>query len=130
MASFNEMTTPVKRLVKLYVESARLNVVEKLTRFLTGVAIALICTLFVIICLAFVSFGIVVELKTVVPSYAAYLIVGGFYLLLIAGLIIFKRTLLLNPIARFLSKLILDPPAESCRNAEQETQPTNNDEHE
>lgn len=110
MQQLNDFSNQIKRLVGLYIEDARLNLTEKLTRILSGVAIAFICILFMVICLAFLSIGIVAELKTVMSPPVAYLIVAGFYVVLILALIIFKRTLLLNPIARFLSRIILKAP--------------------
>lgn len=110
MEAFKEYISPFQRIAKLYIQSGKLTATEALTQILAAAAIALICLFFVIISLAFVSYGVIAALSQHMPPTWAYIIVGGFYLLLIALLIIFKRTLIVNPIARFLSKIILDEP--------------------
>lgn len=112
MTRIDQFTISLCRLGKLYIESARIGLTEKLTRLLTGIAIALVVLLFVIICLAFISIGVASEISDALSPAAAYLIVSGFYILLIVILISFKRTLVINPIARFLSKIIFDAPTD------------------
>lgn len=110
MENFKEITKPFQRLAKLYIESGRLSLTEALTRILAAALITFVCLLLVIIALSFVSYGVIVTLSDSLSSTWAYVIVGGFYLLIIALLVIFKRTLVINPIARFLSKVLLDAP--------------------
>lgn len=120
MGDINELKKPIERLTKLYAENARLSLTEKMTRVLSGAAIALICTLFLIICLAFISIGMVAELKTVMSPVASYFIVGGFYVILMALLIIFRRAWLMNPVSRFISKIMMTPPVESPQTTDNE----------
>lgn len=110
MESFKEYISPFQRIVKLYIHSGKLTLTEVLTQIMAAIVIAAVCLLFVIIALAFVSYGVIDALSQSMPVVWAYLIVGGFYMLLIALMIVFKRTLIINPIARFLSKTILDAP--------------------
>lgn len=110
MEAFKGILTPFQRIAKLYINSGKLTVTEVLTQILTAVAITFVCLLFVIIALAFVSYGVIAALSQHMATIWAYLIVGGFYMMLIALMIVFKRTLIINPIARFLSKIILDAP--------------------
>lgn len=110
MESFKEYISPFQRIAKLYIHSGKLTLTEVLTQIMAAIVIASICLLFVIIALAFVSYGVIDALSQHMASAWAYLIVGGFYIVLIALMIVFKRTLIINPIARFLSKTILDAP--------------------
>ncbi|RXE70978.1 hypothetical protein ED352_07455 [Muribaculaceae bacterium Isolate-002 (NCI)] len=110
MEAFKGYFAPFQRIAKLYIHSGKLSLAEVLTQLLAAIAIAFVCLLFVIISLAFVSYGVIEALSQHMATTWAYLIVGGFYLLLIILMIIFKRTIIINPIARFLSKIILDAP--------------------
>lgn len=110
MGQINDYISPFKRLAKLYIESGKLSLTEALTRILAGALITFVCLALVIICLAFISFGVIDALSQGLGQIWAYLIVGGFYLLLILMMIVFRRTLIINPIARFLSRIILDTP--------------------
>ncbi|MBD5258293.1 MAG: phage holin family protein [Barnesiella sp.] len=110
MGQINDYISPFKRLANLYIESGKLSLTEALTMILAGALITFVCLLFVIISLAFISFGVIDALAAGLGLIWAYLIVGGFYLLLIIMMIVFRRTLVINPIARFLSKIILDTP--------------------
>lgn len=104
-----EIVSSVRNLIKLYIENGRLSLTDILTQLLSGFIIALVCILFAIMALGFISYGVIGALSASMPIVWAYTIVAGFYILLIAILIIFKRTLLINPIARFLSKIIMKP---------------------
>ncbi|MDE6200091.1 MAG: phage holin family protein, partial [Muribaculaceae bacterium] len=96
MEAFKGYFSPFQRIAKLYIHSGKLTVTEVLTQILTAVAITFVCLLFVIISLAFVSYGVIEALSQHMASTWAYLIVGGFYLLLIVLMIIFRRTLIIN----------------------------------
>lgn len=110
MEAFKEYLSPFQKIVKLYIQSGKLTLTEVLTRILTAIVITAVCLLFAVIALAFVSYGVISALSQSMAPVWAYLIVGGFYLLIIMLIIVFKRTLIINPIARFLSKIILDAP--------------------
>lgn len=110
--NYKEYLQPFQRIARLYIQSGKLTLTEVLTRLLAASLIAFVCILFVIIALTFVSYGVVGALSKSMPLTWACLIVGGFYFLIIVLMIVFKRTLIVNPIARFLSKIILDVPDE------------------
>ncbi|MCC8176164.1 MAG: phage holin family protein [Bacteroidales bacterium] len=107
---FQQTWTMVTRLGRLYVESARLMVAEKLSRLLSGIALAMISFILGICFLVFVSLCVGRVLTELLPDYWSYLIIGGFYLLLIALLVVFRQSLLVNPIARFISRIVVEPP--------------------
>lgn len=105
-----EIISSVRNLIKLYIENGRLSLTDILTQLMSGFIIALVCILFAVMALGFISYGIIGALSASMPIVWAYIIVAGFYMFLIAILIIFKRTLLINPIARFISKIIMKAP--------------------
>lgn len=110
MEAAKEYFKPFQRLAKLYIQTGKLTLTEVLTRILAGALIAFVCLLFAIISLTFISYGVINTLTQTMSMTWACLIVGGFYLFIIILMIVFKRTLIINPIARFLSKIIIDAP--------------------
>lgn len=106
------ITTTVGRYVRLLLEDARLSAAEKLTRLLAAVALAAILIIFGTVALLFVSLGVSQLLAESMNEMWAYLIVAAFYVVAFAVLILARRTLLVDPIARFVSKLILPPPSD------------------
>lgn len=108
-AAYRRLYEEVKRLVGLEVENARLMLTEKLTLLLgrvTLVAVAFVLSACVII---FLSMSISDLLLESLTPWATYLIVAGFYALLICILALFRRQLIVDPIARYLSQVLLDP---------------------
>lgn len=114
MEAAKEYLKPFQRLAKLYIQTGKLTLTEVLTRILAGALIAFVCLLFAIISLTFISYGVINNLTQTMSMTWACLIVVGFYLFIIILMIVFKRTLIINPIARFLSKIIIDAP-DSCK---------------
>ena len=108
-AAYRRLYEEVKRLVGLEVENARLMLTEKLTLLLgrvTLVAVGFVLSACVII---FLSMSISDLLLESLTPWATYLIVAGFYALLICILALFRRQLIIDPIARYLSLVLLDP---------------------
>ena len=56
----------------------------------------------------YLSFALVYLLEPLVGIVGSYAIVGAVFLLLIAIVILFKKKLILVPITRFISKVLLD----------------------
>lgn len=63
-----------------------------------------------IVCLVFVSIGIGHLLATSIAPHLAYLIVAAFYLILFVTVIAMRRKLFVDPIARFMSRLLVEEP--------------------
>ncbi len=91
-----------KRLISLYIENVKLTAAEKLTVLL------LVALVFGIFMLAFLSGACIELLALVLPAWASYAILGGFFLLLVVLVIAFRKHIIVNPIARFVSRLVFD----------------------
>ena len=100
----------VKRLVTLHLDYARLTATEKLTIILSTVAIYALVVIFATLSLVFLTLGVGHLLATTIAPHFAYLIVAGFYVVVLGVLILFRKAIFVNPIARFLSKLFINPP--------------------
>ncbi len=102
--------TLLKRLARLYMSNLRLGLAEKLTLLLSGIATAVIAFVLGLCGLVFVTLSVSSALSSVLPGYWSHLIIGLFYLALIAVVVIFRTYILVNPIARFVSKIIVEKP--------------------
>ena len=109
----------VKRLLGLYVENVRLKATEKVTILLAAIAFYGVIMAMGLVCLVFVSIGIGHLLATTLAPHMAYLIVAAFYFILFVICIAMRRRLFIDPIAHFMSRLLVEMPAEereaNCR---------------
>ena len=96
------------RYLTLNIENARLSLTERLTILLSSVAFFLIA----LIAVVFFTSAIGHMLEGSMAIEWVYSIIGAIYLSIVAVLFLLRRKLLLDPICRFLSKLIAEPPAE------------------
>lgn len=119
--TFSSITSGISKYVSLLVEDTKLNVAEKLTRLLSAVALCSLLTIIVTVALVFISIAVGLALSHAFSPLWAFFCVAAFYVVLLAVLIIFRRSLLVNPIARFISVLLLDPPQEKTAKDAQST---------
>ena len=103
-------TETVSQYIKLYLEDARLTLAEKLIRLLSAVALCSILLILGIVALVFVSVGVAIMLATSLDPLWALIIVASFYIVVLVLLVVFRNALLVNPISRFISRLILKAP--------------------
>lgn len=103
----------ISRYVKLLVEDTRLGLAEKLTRLLSAIAVSATMVILALVAMVFISIGVGYVLMPVLSPVWAFLIVAAFYIILIGVLIIFKRQLVVDPIARFISSLLVEPPVKT-----------------
>ena len=119
--------TDVKQIGQLYVEDLRLKATEKLAIFLATVAFYAVILLLGLVLLIFVSLGVGHLLATTIAPHWAYLLVAAFYLLLMVLIIVFKRRIFGDPIARFLSLLFIDDPNEKRQESDKNSKTDNPD---
>ncbi len=94
--------------VKLEVEYAKLTVAEKFTVLLSAMIIGAICLLMGMVVLILLSLSLVELFKMMMVPALAYLAVSGIICLLILVLYLLRNPLLLNPIARFITRLLIN----------------------
>lgn len=107
--AYRRIYDEVRRLVSLEVEDSKLMLTEKLTLLLgrvTLVAVAFVLSACVVI---FLSMSISDLLLKSFSPWLTYLIVALFYAVLVGVVALFRRQLIVDPIARYISKVILDP---------------------
>lgn len=103
----------LKKLLGLRVEQVRLTVAERLTIFLVGVISFLLLLILGAFILAFLSNALVDLLTEAIPAWTASLILAGVYLAVTVIVYIFRKQLIIRPVARFVSRLILEPPKDT-----------------
>lgn len=98
-----------KRLMNLEIENVRLLVTEKLTLLLGRVTLVAVTFVIATCALIFLTMSAADFLLQELPPRWTYMIVGGFYVLLVVIAAVCRRQLIVDPIARYLSRVILDP---------------------
>lgn len=117
-SSFSTLWQMVRRLGRLYMSKVRLDLSDKLSRLLSGVALTLIVLILGICVMVFVTLALSAWLTDVLPDYWSYLIIGGFYIVLILLLIALRGPILVNPITRFISRIIVESPQDNVTDDE------------
>ena len=97
---------------KLYLENLKLLSIEKSTVLFGHAALAGVLAVLAIIAFFFISLALVFLLAQVLPLMWCFLIMGGVYVIGGIVAIIFRNTLFINPICRFMTRLFLAPPPE------------------
>ncbi len=107
--SYQRLLRECKRLVNLEVENAKLALAEKLTLLLGRIALTASCFVIAACVVIFLSMSIADLLLRSLEPWATYMIVAGFYSLLIIIVIACRRTLIIDPIARYITLVLLSP---------------------
>lgn len=100
----------IQRLGMLYFEKARLQTAEKITILLSTIAFTAVMLALIVIFLAFVCIGVGHLLASTIAPHWAYMIVAGFYLIVILVAVALRRPIFIDPIARFMSRLLVEAP--------------------
>lgn len=111
-SNFKRLYSIALKFATLHLDYARLSAAEKLTVLLSTIALYALIVILGMITLVFVSIGVGQWLAATIAPYTAYLFVSCFYLLLLIVLIVFRKQIIFNPAARFISKLFLKTPEE------------------
>lgn len=99
----NELLAEVKTYAQAEYDFARLRVVDKLSFFIGSLLLTLCLILVAFAVFAFIAVAAVFILANYMPAWAACLIMGAIYLILIPILLICSKPLFVNPIIKKLS---------------------------
>lgn len=102
----------LQRYITVQIDYARLTSAEKLTILLSTVAFYATAVCVGTLVLIFISVGVGHLLASTVAKEAAYLYVAAFYLVVFVLLLIFRRRIFVDPICRFITRLLINPPKE------------------
>lgn len=104
----------------LYAENLKLLSIEKATVLMGNAALAGVLAVLAIIAFFFISLALVFLLAQVLPVTWSFMIMGGIYVIIAIVAIIFRNSLFLNPISRFLTRLFMAPPKEAVQQLKQD----------
>lgn len=107
---YSAMFELLKRFLNLKVENARLTVAERMTLLLSGFMFYMIVILLAVCIVGFLSISLAQYLSVSLSEYWAYMIVAGIYVMFVLLVIVLRKPLIVNPIARFMSQLVVEPP--------------------
>lgn len=108
--SVSSLAESLKKLGKAYMENARYTAAEKTTILISASVVFMMVYLLAIIILVFLVLGLAEALALSLSPYWVYFGVSGLFTILVAALFALRVKLIYNPVARFISKLFLEPP--------------------
>lgn len=105
--TYSRMRQQATDATRLYIRLARLTLAEKITVFLTAAAVAVGVFIFAVIFLFFLSIAVAHWLAPALGLAWSYALISFLFLIFIALLFIFRKAMIMNPISRFISRLLL-----------------------
>jgi hypothetical protein len=103
-----QLVEVLKHYIGLQSEYVRLDVIEKVVRLLTAVAVILVFSLLLIIALIYFSFAAAYLIAPMIHSIAgAFAIIGAFYVVLLILFILCRHRLVERPLVRFLANMLM-----------------------
>lgn len=105
--SFARLWEQIKDYGTMKFEYCKLTVAEKVSMLITAISLALLIGALCVVALFFVSMALVYWIAMGVGYGWAFAIMAGVYLLVLVVVILLRKQLILNPVCRFVSKLIL-----------------------
>lgn len=106
-SQINLLWNELRETVKLNIDYAKLTAAEKVTVLLSTIAFALVAFVVASTIIFFISLGLVLLLSKSIGMFGACMIMAGVYAVLLVAAFLLRRTLLINPVARFVSHLII-----------------------
>lgn len=105
---YTELWDEVKKYLTLQIDYAKLTAVEKLVVLLSAIALATVLMILGACVMFYLSFAIVYMLVDAIGCvWGAYLIVSGLFVVLAIVVFALRKQLILDPVAKFLTKLFL-----------------------
>ena len=105
-----ELITQSVNWAKLEVEYLKLTAAEKIIIILSMSVIGVVILLFLLPAILMFLFALAQVFIGFMPVAVAYVTVGGIVLLFLGVLVLFRKPLVFNPVAKFISKVLLDHP--------------------
>lgn len=106
--TIGQLVEVIKHYVGLQNEYLRLDVIEKVVRLITALAIAAVTFLIIIIIFIYLSFAAAYAMAPYLGYPAAFLIVAAFYILVFLLFLAFRKSWVEKPLVRFLASLLME----------------------
>lgn len=108
-SKYNELLESAKRYLNTRYDLLLLSLLEKLSRILGLVVLVIVAVLLAFAAFAYGGLALAFALSKVIPLWAACLIMGGVFLLLLAVAIVFRKQWFINPMVAALSAILFSP---------------------
>lgn len=99
----------LKKWLNVELEYLKLTAAEKISLLVSGAIIAVVATVLGLVAFIILSFALVDLFATFMCHALACVTVGGILLLIIALLYLFRVQILVNPITKIFTRIILSP---------------------
>ena len=106
--TIGQLAEALKQYVGLQKEYIKLDVIEKVVRLITAIALTLITAFLIVLVLIYFSFAVAYALEPALGAVAAFAIVACFYIFILMLFLIFRKKWIERPIVTFLASLLLD----------------------
>ena len=103
-----ELITQSINWAKLEVEFLKLTAAEKLIILISMMVIGVVVLLLLLPAILMFLFALAQVFIGFLPVAVAYVCVGGIVILLLGLLVLFRQPLIINPVAKFISKVLLE----------------------
>lgn len=108
-----EIFTLGKRYIKLQIDVAKLTLAERLTLLLAGITLGLIAVLFAGFIILLFAFAAADLFKEIMYPALAYVSTAGVVAIILLIIYLLRKQLIINPIARMISKLFISIPSQA-----------------
>ena len=115
-SKFSSWQSEIRRVGALYLEAAKFTAAEKVAILLSALSLWLIVLILATGVLVFCTLCLIHLLGAVLPLWASYLIMAALFMVLIGAVYLARTALIANPVARFVSRLFLNPPKNTSGN--------------
>ena len=105
-----ELLTQSINWAKLEVEYLKLTAAEKIIILVSMMVIGIVILILLLPAILMFLFALAQVFIGFMPVAVAYVCVGGIVILLLGLLVLFRKQLVINPVAKFISKVLLDHP--------------------
>lgn len=106
-SSYLRLYRILRQFLTLKTEEVKLTLSEKLTILISMVAVAAILALVGGLVMLLVTFAAANWIAETLGMTWALLIVAGFYLVLMLLIVLFRKAMIINPVSRFITRLLL-----------------------
>lgn len=106
IGQFKELVELCKRYLKLQSDCVRLQAAEKMTILISSLALGLIAILLGALIVVLLAMAGVCAFGEMMSPWLAYLCVAGILVGLLLLIVLLRKYLIINPLARMISKLI------------------------
>lgn len=105
--SLAQLVTAIKDYIGLQKEYLKFDVIDKLVRLVTALALAIIFFILMIAILFYLSFATVYWMEPHTGTACAFAIVAAFFLFLLCIIFSFRKKWIERPLIRFMTKTLL-----------------------